>query len=154
MANDQSAPGLNEKEKDGPCTLSEEDLSWIRTMEAEHEVQAATGDFNAMAKDIAEDILVMAPNQPDIVGKAQLREWQRQWEEISFDTYSLTLEEIIGCGDIAFVRMSYSMSFTPEGAPGPISDSGRGGHILRKKPDGAWEIIRDFFISDQPMPTG
>jgi ketosteroid isomerase-like protein len=131
--------------------LTDEDISAIRIMEARHRDQAANREFDAMSEDIAEDFIVWAPNQPEVAGKSQLREWQRAWEGGSFDTYELVVEEIIGCGDLAFVKGSYSMGFTPEGGTESISDSGRWIHLLRKTPEGNWVVIRDMFNSERPL---
>ena len=149
-----SAPEVNEVAQTGPCKLAEEDVSWIRDMEEEHEGQVINQDFDGMAAAWAEDILLLAPNQPEIMGKGPLREWQRAFEGVTWEHYELTLEEIVGCGDLAYVRMGFSMTFTPPGQTESISDSGRAFHILRKQPDGTWLVTHDFFHSDQPLPTG
>ena len=107
-----------------------------------------------MSEDIAENFIVWAPNQPEVAGKSQLREWQLAWEGVSFDTYELLVDEIIGCGDLAFIKGSYSMVFTPEGGTGSVSGSGRWINLLRKMPAGNWVVIRDLFNSERPLPTG
>jgi ketosteroid isomerase-like protein len=149
-----SAPEPNEVTQSGPCILAEEDVSWIRAMEEEHEAQVIDQDFDAMGEAFAEDVLVLAPNQPEIVGKAPLREWQQAFEDVTWQHYELVVAEIGGCGDLAYVRANFSMTYTLPGQTEPISDSGRGFHILRKQPDGTWLITHDFFQSDQPLPTG
>lgn len=106
-----------------------------------------------MAEDIAEDCVVWAPSQSEVAGKHDLREWQRAWEGVSFSTYELPVDEIIGCGDLAFVKGTYTMEFTPEWANEPISDSGRWTHLLQRTPDGRWVVIRDMFHSERPSPT-
>ena len=139
----------------GPCMLSAEDVSLIRIMEARHEEQAATQDLEPMAEDMADDIVIWAPNEPEVVGKAQVREWQRAWEGVSFESYDLSVDEILGCGDLAVVKGSYSMVVTMPGAPEPMSDSGRWIHVLRKTPEGKWVVIRDIFNSELPLaPIG
>lgn len=137
-----------------PCTLSVEDVSWIRAMAQDHATHVLSGEFEKMRESFSEDIILMAPNMPEVVGKAALAEWQDQWAGVSYDTYELSVEEIIGCGDVAFVRMSYSMSFTLPGATDLLSDTGRAIHVLRKQPDNTWLIVRDFFHSDKPLPPG
>ena len=149
-----SAPEPNEVAQTGPCMLAEEDVSWIRAMEKEHELQVIDQDFDAMAEALAEDILLLAPNQPEIVGRGPLREWQRAFEDVTWEHYELAVDEIAGCGDLAYARMHFSMTYTLPGQVEPISDSGRGFHILRKQPDGTWLITHDFFHSDQTLPTG
>jgi ketosteroid isomerase-like protein len=139
---------------DAPCTLSGEDVSWILAMAKEHGDQVLAGEFEAMRESFSEEVLVLAPNTPEIVGKQALAEWQQQWEAVSYETYELKAEEVFGCGDLAFSRFSYSMSFRLPGNPDLISDTGRGFHVLRKQADGTWLIIRDFFHSDQPLQSG
>mgnify|MGYP001388119880 CR=1 FL=1 len=107
-----------------------------------------------MAGILDDDVVLMVPNQPDMVGKSQVREWQRAWEALTFKTYAQTVESIAGCGDLAYVKMSYSMSIAPLGAADLVSDSGREVHILRKRSDGTWAITHYFFSSDRPIPTG
>ena len=136
------------------CTLATEDVSWINAMEKEHEAQVLSGEFEAMRQSFADDIIVMAPNLPEIVGKNALAEWQEQWAGVAYDNYELTVDEIMGCGDIAVVRMSYSMSFKLPDSTDLISDTGKAFHVLRKQQDGTWLIVRDFFHSDQPLPSG
>ncbi|MDP2957207.1 MAG: DUF4440 domain-containing protein [Longimicrobiales bacterium] len=148
-----SEPDSTRVAEAGPCALSAEDVAWIQTMEVEHERQIETSDFEAMAEVLDDAIVLMAPNQVDFVGKIQVREWQKAWEALTFKTYRQTVETIAGCGDLAYVKMSYSMSFAPLGAADRISDSGRRVHILRRRADGTWAITHDFFSSDRPVPA-
>ena len=145
------APGVAEA---ATCTLPADDVARIQDLEAHHEGQVQRSDFDAMAALLDDGIMLMVPNQPDIVGKSQVREWQKAWEELTFKSYAQTVESIVGCGDLAYVKMSYSMSIAPLGAADLISDSGRGIHILRKRSDGAWVITHHFFSSDRPDSTG
>ena len=139
---------------DAPCTLSSEDVSWIMAMAKEHGEQVLTGEFEAMREAFSEDILLLVPNTPEIVGKQALAEWQQQWESASFEAYELKVEEVFGCGDLAFVRYSYSMSCRIPGNPDLMSDTGRAFHVLRKQDDGTWLIIRDSAHSDVPLESG
>ena len=141
--------------------LPEEEVSWIRRMEAEHEAQAASADFDAMFHSFAADVVTMPPNGPNIVGRTAVRQWQAQFPPM--DEYQLTVTEIQGCGDFAYVRGSYSMAYTSPLSGEGVSDSGRWMHILRRQADGSWLITHDFFSSDgryrspdpvSSLPTG
>ena len=74
-----SGEGQQISSADGYCQLAGEDLSWIRNMEAEHESQAAKADFDAMSGAFSGTVVTMPPNQPDIIGRTALREWQSQF---------------------------------------------------------------------------
>lgn len=138
----------------GECTLAAEDVAWIRDMELEHERQVQASDFEAMAGTLDDAVVLMAPNRADIVGKSDVRNWQKAWEALTFKTYDQTVESIVGCGNLAYVKVSYSLSIAPLGAADLTSDSGRGVHLLRKRSDGSWVITHYFFSSDRPIPTG
>jgi len=147
-----SVPEEAQVARTGPCILAEEDVAWIRAMEEEHEAQVINQDFDGMAAGWAKEVLFLAPNQPEIQGKGPLREWQRAFEGVTWEHFESALDEIVGCGDLAYVRYGFSMAFSLPGQTELISDSGRGFHILRKQPEGTWLVTHDFFHSDQPLP--
>ncbi len=149
-----STPGSTPGAGAETCALPAEDIAWIQDLEARHEEQVQAADFDAMAALLDDGIVLMAPNQADIVGKSQFAEWMKAWEELTFKSYAQTVESVVGCGDLAYVKMSYSVSIAPLGAADLVSDSGRGVHILRKRSDGTWVITHWFFSSDRPNPAG
>ena len=132
----------------GPCALPPAEIEAIRAMEANHGAQVLAGDFDAMQADLAEDVVVIFPNQPPIIGRVAVRGFQGNFPPI--DDYEFPVEEIFGCGDMALARGTYSMSMSVEEVPEPITDSGNWIHILRKQPDGRWVIVRDMGNSDRP----
>ncbi|HSW30455.1 MAG TPA: nuclear transport factor 2 family protein [Longimicrobiales bacterium] len=136
------------------CTLHAEDVAWIQELEVRHAGQIQASDFEAMAAVLDDAIVLMAPNQADVVGRGQVREWLKAWEDLTFKSYAQTVESIVGCGDLAYVKASYAVSIAPLGAADLVSDSGRGIHILRKRSDGPWVITHWFFSSDRPNATG
>ncbi len=148
-----STPDSTRVGEAGLCALSAEDVAWIQNMEADYERQVEASDFEAMAGFLDDAIVLMVPNRVDLVGRIQVREWQKEWEALTFKTYRQTVESVVGCGDLAYAKMSYSMSFAPLGAADRISDSGRRVHVLRKRPDGTWAITHDFFSSDRLVPA-
>jgi ketosteroid isomerase-like protein len=132
----------------GPCTLPPEDVESIRTMETNHGAQVLNGDFDGMQADLAEDVVVIFPNQTPIIGRVAVREFQGGFPPI--DEYEFLVEEIFGCGDMALARGTYSMAMSVEGTPETITDSGNWMHILRKQSNGRWIIVRDMGNSDRP----
>jgi len=136
------------------CRLAAEDVTRIQALEAELEAQVVTSDFEMISGVLDDSIVLMPPSQGDIVGKGQVGEWLNAWEALPFKTYAQTVESVVGCGDLAYVKTSYAVSVAPLGAAELISDSGRGLQILRKRPDGTWVITHYFFSSDRPIPTG
>jgi uncharacterized protein (TIGR02246 family) len=62
--------------------------------------------------------------------------------------YSLAIKDIVVSSDLAAVRLTWTLQVTKPDAPPQISHE-HGIDIFRKKPDGAWKIIR-FIAYDEP----
>lgn len=133
----------------GPCALPASDVEWIESLIAEHEAQVLAGDYDAMLTSFSGEVLVMMPNRPVITGREEVRKFQSEFPPI--DEYKLDALDILGCGDFAVARGTYSMSMAIEGAPDPYTDSGKWIQVLRKQPDGTWAIIMDISNSDRPL---
>jgi uncharacterized protein (TIGR02246 family) len=134
--NSTSQHGLVQREK-----TQQQDLSsaW------EHNVNAK--DWNAVAGAYTADAILMPPNGPVIQGRDNIKNFFVSFPPIR--DMKLTLIEIDGCGDLAYVRGAYSMSVTiPNSAP--IHEQGKYIEIRRKQSDGRWLIARDMFSSDLP----
>lgn len=63
-----------------------------------------------------------------------------------------TVEDVGGAGDLAYIRGTYTMTFTPPGARVPVPDAGKFLEVRRRKADGAWLNVADIFNSDKPAP--
>ncbi len=80
-------------------------------------------DWAALTALYTEGAVFMAPNQPALEGRAAIRAWLEPLPPIV--QYEPTIVEIDGRGDLAFVRGTYSETYTVEGAPEPIHDTGK-----------------------------
>jgi ketosteroid isomerase-like protein len=61
--------------------------------------------------------------------------------------------EAVGSGDLAYLRGTYSMTFSIPGVPTPIEEQGKFRQIYRKQSDGSWKMTREIYNSDLPLPT-
>jgi ketosteroid isomerase-like protein len=128
--------------------LSDEDVAAIRALHQEQVEAGLAGDWDAVGAFFAEDFVYMPPNMPVVHGRAT---WVEAAKAMGFDIIEMTTEilDIDGRGDLAYLRGAYSETFTVEGMPGPISDTGKFVWILRKQPDGAWLITTWIWNADQ-----
>ncbi len=131
-----------------PCVLLPDEVEAIRDMETTHGAQILDGDLDARQADLAEDVVVVLPNRPPIVGRSAVREFRAGFPPMH--DHEFQVEEIFGCGDMALARGTYSMVVSVEGEPEPMRDSGSWIHVLRKQPDGRWLIVRDMVSSHGP----
>ena len=105
-------------------------------------------DFDSLVDLYTEDAVLMPPHQPTVHGRSTIRTWFRStFPRVS--RLSLTIDEIDGRADIAYVRGSYSMTLHPDGAPGPVDDVGKYIEIRKRQPDGSWLLAADIFNSDK-----
>lgn len=130
--------------------LSDEDVAAIKAFHDVYVQAALEGGWEATLEFYTEDTIMMPPNAPMIQGKEALKAFSEVFPPVT--AFNMTLDEIDGRDDLAFVRGSFSMTLTPEGAPEPIQDIGKFIEILRKQQDGSWLIAIDIFNSDLPLP--
>lgn len=109
--------------------------------------EVLAGNWDALLPFYAEDVVFLPPNQPEIRGRAALLELLRHLPPVM--TYDVRVDEIEGCGDLAYAKGSYALSLRPDSGTPPVRDTGRFLHILRKRADGSWLITRDIFSSDR-----
>jgi steroid delta-isomerase len=63
-------------------------------------------------------------------------------------SYSLQIKEVIVAGDLAVVRLIWSLKIVPVGAAKARRSEEPGIDIFRKQPDGSWKIIRYIAYED------
>lgn len=132
--------------------LSEEDLAAIETWHSKYmEAEGAT-DWNTLTALVAEDVVLMPPNRP-------VEDWASWLEGVTrrdFEVIDLssTVEEIEGCDGLAYLRASYSETYTLQGDPEPLEAIGKHVAILRKQPDGTWVATVWIWNSDLPLADG
>jgi ketosteroid isomerase-like protein len=109
------------------------------------------GDWTAAAELCTEDLVAMIANRPTLMGRAAWLEWA-QSSNFSITDLSADALEIDGRADLAFVRGTYTVIYTAEGSPDPLTAAGKFLWILRKQ-NNAWRIAVSIGNSDGP-PAG
>jgi len=57
-------------------------------------------------------------------------------------SYSPNIKEIMVSGDLAIVRLTWTLTVKTEGVAGDVTAEEPGMDIFRRQPDGSWKIIR------------
>lgn len=116
------------------------------------EMKAANGaDAAGWASVYAPDAIVLRPHAPAIEGREAIQEWLKTLPPIS--NAKGEVHEVLGHGDLAYTRGTYSMSFSIPGVPAPIEEHGKFVQIFRKQADGSWKMTREIYNSDLPLPA-
>jgi ketosteroid isomerase-like protein len=121
--------------------------------QAENEIRAAlmkwTADFNA--RNVGEVCDLFAPDlRYDFQGFPE-----RGYDDICkllrtslndtgkrFTYLPPTIKEILVSGDLAVVRLTWTLKVRSEGVPGDVTSQDIGLDVFRRQPDGRWKIIR------------
>ncbi len=130
--------------------LPQEDLMAIRALTDSWHDAFNAGDYDALVQLYTEDAVMMPPNQAAAEGRAAVQAWLGEFPTTS--EVSLTIVNIDGRGDLAYVRGTYSLTITMEGMPEAIRDTGKYLEIRRRQPDGSWPIAVDIYNSDLALP--
>ena len=130
--------------------LADEDVAAIRASTEAYLQAWRSGDWAALTGLHTEDAIVMPPNESAIQGRDAIQAWNEP-DPPPIEA-NLTIVEIDGRGDLAYVRGTYTLTYEPIGEPGPIQDTGKYIEIRRKQQDGSWLISIDIFNSDLPLP--
>ncbi len=129
--------------------LSVADKAAIDSIDHTFAPMAVAGDYAALVKAYyADDAILLPPNSPTATGHAAIEAFLHTFPPIT--AFELRTEEIVGAGDLAYVRGRYTMTMAPPGAA-TVADSGKYLEIWRKQ-GGSWKVTRDMFSSDVPLP--
>jgi ketosteroid isomerase-like protein len=103
------------------------------------------GDAAGCAAFFAEDVILLAPDQPMIRGKRAFEElYQSRMDKTSGGTHSNKLVEYGVEGDLAYQVGTFAITGTNS------SEQGKFVNILRRQADGTWKVTVSIFNSDSP----
>ena len=135
----------------GPASLNEADKTALRAIDQKFVDAVLAKNWPAAAALYTAEASFMPPNGPEVKGPAAIQAWMGAFPPVT--SFTLEPQEIDGVGDLAYVRGTYTMSFTLPGATAPTEDRGKYIVIERKQADGSWLISADIFNSDVPLPA-
>jgi ketosteroid isomerase-like protein len=130
------------------ASLTATDLAAIEELHRQFPIALVQRDFDALAGLYTGDADFMPPHHPLVHGRAAIKTWMASFPVVS--RFDLQVDQIEGRADLAYVRGTFAMTLQPEGAAGPISDSGKYVEILKLQSDGSWLVAIDIFNSDNP----
>jgi len=108
------------------------------------------GDAQAVAALFADDAVLMASQQADEVGRAEiLKSYAEQFSAYTIQLRGVAVETQL-FGDYGFSRGTYEFTLLPKAGGDPIVDDGRFLTVLQRQPDGSWKAIREMSNSSKP----
>jgi ketosteroid isomerase-like protein len=131
--------------------LSEEDVAVIRDLTEREVVESLLAeDWDRF---VAAFAVRMPPNEPSQRGRAVIRSWaEANWGPLTTAEFTMTVEDLDGRGDLAYVVVAYSATVEVPGLDEAVKDIGKGVIILRKQADGRWLASVSIYNADSPPP--
>ena len=118
----------------------------------EHDAAVSAGAAQAALEFYADDLVVMPPNAPAVVGTLAFLQW--------FDPEAMPFASGSGqsCGDerigvdgnLAYFSCNFTLTHSPE-ALSPVTHRGKLVWILRQE-GGVWKIVESMWNSDRTRP--
>ena len=98
----------------------------------------------------AADGVLMPPHHPSVQGRhAILQYFQNLFSRGRFN-FTFTSSQVDVAGDMALERVTYTAIIWRGDDATLIKDVGKGLHVYRRQPNGAWELTLDVWNSDLP----
>ncbi len=120
--------------------LSDADLAAVRAVW--DDMEAAGTDWDAVRQFLTDDFVHLDPRIPSLVGAEAWMDWVESME-FGNDQTQYTVEEIAGSGDLAYIRWSFTGSWTESGEL--VESQGKGISIYTRMPDGSWRLSRNVW---------
>jgi uncharacterized protein (TIGR02246 family) len=135
------------------AAISDADKAAITSVLAAYEAALNASDTDAVRRLYADDVVLMRPFRPSVVGKAAVRQLSVAGGRVSKLNIKFTIAEIVEMApDWAFARTNSegTITVTATGATSPEANQEL--FIFRKDADGAWKIARYSFSPTIPRP--
>ena len=118
-------------------------LAWLDAMK--------TNDASALGRLVADDAVLMPPNESPVVGRAAIVKWFGAVVSQARTTgVEVPFREVIVTGDYGIERGSFVWRLSPAGGGPPFESRGNFLAIYERQPDGEWKAIRNIWNSTVP----
>jgi ketosteroid isomerase-like protein len=101
---------------------------------------------------MADDVIIMPPNEPVLKGKAAVRTWYEAFVR-QMHTSSLTISdrELLIGGDYATEVAGFEWTLVPAAGGAPMVDRGSYIQVWHRQADGRWVFSREVWNSSAPL---
>jgi uncharacterized protein (TIGR02246 family) len=134
-------------------SLSEADIAAIEAFHENWLEAERANDWEGVAALMADGAVIMPMGHPALDGPSGYLDYVAPLVEdfgVVVTDFIGTIEEIDGRGDLAYVRSTWSHTYTMDGVPEPTTEVGKQLVVLRKQADGSWLATEWIWNSDGP----
>jgi ketosteroid isomerase-like protein len=114
-----------------------------------------TNDFEALFGYVADDVIMMPPNEAPVRDKPAMQTWYRTFlSAFRTTTLILTNREVTVSDGWASELGQYEWGLQSTSGGDPVVDKGNYIQIWKRAPDGGWRFFREIWNSSIPAPAG
>jgi ketosteroid isomerase-like protein len=110
-------------------------------------------DLTRLAQLCADDVILIPPSQPPIVGVSAAVEWWRIGFTVSRTRLELQPREMLVAREGVLEWCEWSVSMVPLAGGAPLIDFGHLFWVWRCDADGRWRIARELWNSSSEIPS-
>jgi ketosteroid isomerase-like protein len=148
-----SASAGDESPAANAATTPAADKAAITSVLSAYEAALNASDTDAIGRLYADDVVLMRPFRPSVVGKAAVRQPSVVGSRVSKLNIKFTIAEIVEMApDWAFARTNSAGTITVTATGATSPEANQELFIFRKDAVGAWKIARYSFSPTIPRP--
>jgi len=135
-----------------PATATPADTAAVNAVREQEVAAVSTGDTTLAY--MADDIVIMPPNEPAVIGVPAARAWFAGFLRQFRVSAAYTSSKLVFAGDLAVEHYTGSLTMTPIAGGRPTTEVFKGLHVYRREASGAWKMVQDIWNSDTAPATG
>lgn len=129
-----------------------DDEAEVRSVEEEYRTAWLANDSAAVMATLSEDAVLMPAGMEPLEGHERIRAfwWPDDGSTTVIESYRITVDEVDGSGNLAYLRGRGFLTFTyrsPDGEESRISSEAVHISVARRGEDGSWRIARRAWSS-------
>jgi uncharacterized protein (TIGR02246 family) len=102
---------------------------------------------------MADDVVLMPPNEPLLEGKEAVRTWyDGLLTQLRTSDLTMTDREVLLGGEWATEIAAFEWTLVPVGGGPAVTDRGHYLQVWHREPDGRWLFAREIWNSSTPLP--
>lgn len=132
---------------------TEDDMVAVARMLVSLDRIAAEEDLEELLSYVADDAVLMPPDEPAVIGVQAIAAWYRNaYDQVDFEMTHEPLE-VDAAGDLIIHRGNATGTMTPASGGEPIRFDNKYLMVIRRQPDGSLQVWRVCFNRNAPPPT-
>lgn len=135
-----------------PIDATQADTMAVNDLRQQEVTAVGTGDTTLAY--MADDILLMPPNEPAVTGVAAARAWFRSFLGQFRASVSYSSNKVVFAGDLAVEQYAGTLTLTPLAGGQPTTEVLKGLHVYRRDAGGVWKMVQDIWnVDTAPAPA-